>query len=112
MYDVVTVSDSLMPTAVSMGVLMVGVLHMRQVALVVMIVVGAVGVAIVDIIDMSLVLNGRMSATGSVLMGVIFMHAVISRTHGFSLRSLWVEALNPDHSTVLHKASTTGSGRT
>jgi hypothetical protein len=39
--DVVTVRDSLMPTAVSMGVLMVGVLHMRQVALVVVVVVGA-----------------------------------------------------------------------
>jgi hypothetical protein len=110
--DVVTVSDSLMPTAVSMGVLMGGVLHMRQDALVVVVVVGAVGVAIVDVIDMSLVLDSRMAATGSVLMGVIFMHVALSRTHGFSLRSLWVEALNSDHSTVLHKASTTGSGRT
>jgi hypothetical protein len=39
--DVVTVRERLMPTAVSMGVLMVGVLHMRQVALVVVVVVGA-----------------------------------------------------------------------
>jgi hypothetical protein len=93
--DVVTMRDSLMPTAFSMGVLMVGVLHMRQVALVIVIVVGAMGVAIVDVIDMSLVLDGRMSALGSVLMGVIFMHAVVSRTHGFSLRILLGQGAQP-----------------
>jgi hypothetical protein len=80
--DVVTVRDSLMPTAISMGMVMVCVLHMRKGALVV---VGAVGVAIVDVIDMSLVLHSRMAATGLVLMDVIFMHAVLTRTHGFSL---------------------------
>jgi hypothetical protein len=85
--DVVTVRDSHMPTALSMGVVMVGVLHMRQVALVIVIVVGAMGVAIVDVIDMSLVLHSRMSALGPVLMGVIFVHAVLRRTHGFSLCS-------------------------
>jgi hypothetical protein len=83
--DVVTVRDSLMPTAISMGMVMVCVLHMRKGALVVVVVVGAVGVAIVDVIDMSLVLHSRMAATGLVLMDVIFMHAVLTRTHGFSL---------------------------
>jgi hypothetical protein len=85
--SVVTVRDGLMPTAFSMGVLMVGVLRMSQVALVIVIVVGAMGVAIVDVIDVTLVLDSRMSASGSVLMGVIFMHVVLTRTHGFSLRS-------------------------
>jgi hypothetical protein len=106
--DVVTVRHSIMPTTFSVGVLMVGVLHMRQVALVIMIVVGAMGVAIVDVIDMPLVLDSRMSAPRSVSMGVIFMHAVFTRTHGFSLRSRWVGALNPDQSAVLHKPSATG----
>jgi phosphotransferase system glucose/maltose/N-acetylglucosamine-specific IIC component len=101
--DVVTVRDSHMPTALSMGVVMVGVLHMRQFALVIVIVVGAMGVAIVDVIDMSLVLHSRMSALGSVLMGVIFMHAVVTRTHGSPYAVFWVKALNPDQSTVLHK---------
>jgi hypothetical protein len=82
---VITVRDSLMPTAVTMGVLMVGVLRMRQVALVIVIIVGAMGVAIVDVIDVTLMLHSRMAATGPVLMGVIFMHAVLSGTHGFSL---------------------------
>jgi hypothetical protein len=83
--DVVTVRDSLMPTAVGVGMLMVGVLHMRQVPLVIVIVVGAMGVAIVDVVDMPVVLDRRMSAAGPVLMGVVFMHVVHRRTHGFSL---------------------------
>jgi hypothetical protein len=66
---------------------MVGVLHIGQVALVIVVVVGAVGVAIVDVIDVPLVLDSRMAALWSVLMGVIFMHVVITRTHGISLRS-------------------------
>jgi hypothetical protein len=68
---------------------MVGVLHIGQVALVIVVVVGAVGVAIVDVIDVPLVLDCCMAAGRSVLMGVILMHVVVTRTHGISLRSLW-----------------------
>lgn len=83
--DVVAVKDGHMPTAVSVDMAMAGVLHMRQVAFVVVTVVSAMGVTVVDVVEMALVFDSRVTARGSVLVGVIFVHGVLSRTHGFSL---------------------------
>ena len=70
--------------------------HMRQVALVIMIVVGAKGVPIVDVADVVVVLDRRMSASRSVLVGVIFMEAVLGGT--LASRSQAFETPNPDQS--------------
>jgi len=85
--DVVVVRNGLVPAAVAVLVLVVGMGDMRQLALIPMIVVGEVSVTLVDVIGMSFVLHLGVAAVGTVLVSVVGVggvtaHALKDRAPG------------------------------
>lgn len=83
--DMVAVSDGLVPAARSVRVPVPGVGQMRQRMLVVVPRVLGVGVALVDVVDVTLALHAGMAAAGPVLVLVCGMNLVSCWCHGSSL---------------------------
>jgi len=84
---VVGVGDGVMSTARAVAVDMVGVLDVREGTFVVVIVVGAVGVTVVNEVEMPFMLDGGVPTRGSVFVGMIMMDGVLGPGHCCS--SLW-----------------------
>ena len=83
--DMVTMGDRLVAAARSVVVGVVGVLNVRERVLVVVAVVRVVSMTFVDVVEMSLVLDGGVPACGPMLVGVIIMDGVSGGVHGCSL---------------------------
>ena len=82
--DMVAVSDGLVPAARPVSVPVPGVSEVRQRVLVVVTRVLGVGVALVDVVDVTLALHAGMAAAGPVLMIVCGMNLVSCWCHGSS----------------------------
>jgi hypothetical protein len=83
--DMVAVSDGLVPAVRSVGVPVRGVGQVRQRMLVVVTRVLGVGVALVDVVDVTFTLHSGMAAAGPVLVLVCGMNLVSCWCHGSSL---------------------------
>jgi len=83
--DMVAVSDGLVPAVRSVSVPMPGVGQVRQRVLVVVTRVLGVGVALVDVVDVTLALHAGMATAGPVLVLVCGMNLVSCWCHGSSL---------------------------
>ena len=83
--DMVAVSDGLVPAARSVSVAVPGVSQVRQRVLVVVTRVLGVGMALVDVVDVTLALHAGMAAAGPVLVIMCGMNLVFCWCHGASL---------------------------
>ena len=83
--DMVAVSDGLVPAVRSVRMTVPGVGQVRQRVLVVVTRVLGVGVALVDVVDVTLALHAGMAAAGSVFVIVCGMNLVSCWCHGSSL---------------------------
>jgi hypothetical protein len=68
-----------------MDVLMSGMSNVRQRMLVVMIIVGGVGVALMNVVGVTIALHARVAALGTVHVLMLSMHIVIGGRHSSSL---------------------------
>ena len=82
--QVVTVGDGVVSTARGVAVVMVGVLDVREGTFVVVILVGAVGVTVVNEVEMPFMLDGGVSARRTVFVGMVVVDGVIGPGHGCS----------------------------
>jgi hypothetical protein len=83
--DVVAVGDPLVAAVGSMHMAVIGVLHVREGVFVVVTPVRVVGVTLVDVVEVSFMLDGCVPASGSVLVGMIVVDGVLGGAHGCSL---------------------------
>lgn len=88
--NVIVVRHFVMSAGLTVDVVVVKVLDVRERVLVVMTIMAGMGMSFVDVVDVVVVVHGCVPAAGPVFVAVVGMYGVVGCGHGCSLE--WVTA--------------------